>query len=200
MTIKASDPDAVTIYQADGSKAVLNIIPANGNDEFRECEPCREESQKGLFIRGLILDGEKVIGYVSADKESWELPDSVLYADEMLTDYKPSLTLYQMIDAPGYQMARQGDMITVVGTGFAPTYTEKNEPCLVSVYLNGQLVLDKVETDGQGNFKVGVELKTMPGDGVVYCVQNSPSGRLTAEKPIVVMNHDEEMEEEKYNE
>lgn len=190
LTLLATNPDSIITYKGKGDNLPLQVLASEKSDKHQNCPACNQDAEKGLGVKVLVIEGSKVVGYMAAGKDKREIPDKIMFGNEMLPDYKPSLLLDGVSRAPGYGSALQGSMVTVKGSGFAPTFSDKETPQYVTVYLNGQPMREHLETDGKGTFELSIELKTVPGDGIIYCVQQTGSGRITAKQIIMILNHD----------
>ena len=189
-TLFATNPDSIIIYNSRQSNLPLQVLASAESDKHLNCPACNQDVEKGLRVKVLILKPGTVLGYVAAGKDKSEIPDQIMFGNEVLPDYKPTLLLEGVSRGLGYDLAFQGATLTIKGSGFAPTVGDKQTPRYVTIYLNGQRTHERVETDGKGAFGLKIELNTIPGGGMIEGVQQTSSGRISAEQRIMILNHD----------
>jgi len=190
--LSATNPESIVLINPRRARLPLQVLASVGSEKFQNCPSCTQDAKNGLDIKMLIVEPGKVLGYVAAGKDKEDIPSNkFVFGTETLLDYKVSLSLEGVIKAPGYDIASQGATVTVKGSGFAPGVGDKQTPQYVTIYLNGQRMGERVEADSKGAFEVKIPLNTIPGSGVIEAVQQTSSGRIFAERRILINNRDE---------
>ena len=190
LSIAATNPQSVIDYGGGSKKQMLSF---NSPGNFANCPSCNESRKKGMLIEGLILKGDKIVGFIEADKDSSKISDKDLFQIQYGQQETASLSIKGAVHAPGYWMAKQGETIQLNGEGF-DSRQSKTDSNFVSVYLNGQLINGKVEVMKDGKFSVAIPLKTIPGYGAIICIQGNGNANRKAELTILVMNRDGDQE------
>lgn len=192
--LSATNPESIVLINPRQTRLPFQVLASVGSQKFQNCPACTQDAKNGLGIKMLIVEPGKVLGYVAAGKDKEDIPpNKIVFGTETPSDYKCSLSLEGVIKAPGYDIASQGSTVTVKGSGFAPGVGDKQTPQFVTIYLNGQRMHERVEVDSNGAFEVKIQFNTIPGSGVIEAVQQTSSGRIFAERRIMINNHDAEV-------
>lgn len=208
LTVFVSDMNSLFTFNADAKGSEnLKFVEASSLDT--EMHPLINQVEKSnRIVKGLITEYGKIKALITTEPRMEDIPASLFFRSDMLTkaDLKnyvapppPTLKLspayehYNPVvkvdkEIPGYMaVVKQGDSITLRGSGFASPGKENN---LITVWVGNQMITEKLAADSDGAFSIKLEVPRRAGPLRITVSQKTVYGMLTETIPIEILNAD----------
>ena len=208
LTVFVSDMNSLFTFNADakGSENLKFVQSSNLDTEMHPLIAQVEKSNR--IVKGLITEYGKIKALITAEPGTEDIPASLFFRSDMLTkaDVKnyvaeapPTLKLspayehYNPVvkvdkEIPGYMaVVKQGDSITLRGSGFASRGKENN---LITVRVGNRIITEKLMVDSDGAFSIKLEVPRRAGFLEITVSQKTAYGMLKETIPIEILNAD----------
>lgn len=208
LTVFVSDMNSLFTFNADakGSENLKFVQSSNLDTEMHPLITQVEKSNR--IVKGVITEYGKIKALITAEPRMEDIPASLFFRSDMLTkaDLKnyvapppPTLKLspayehYNPVvkvdkEIPGYMaVVKQGDSITLRGSGFAPPGKENN---LITVWVGNQMITEKLVVDSDGAFSIKLEVPRRAGPLRITVSQETAYGTLKETVPIEILSAD----------